>query len=121
MFGTLLDEFDEITAVFIVAYQVGLVNDENERAAFLCTSTESNLFEFVEGAFNIEDGAGIARATYGEQGANVVFMIFEIEAASKSDTEDFQVCVRFHHGASFTVDFGHGIDQHGAFASPLLA
>jgi hypothetical protein len=67
LLGALLDEFEEVAAVLVVADQVGLVDDQNEGLVLLCAAAHSDLFQLVEGALDVEDGAGVTRAADGKQ------------------------------------------------------
>ena len=118
----MLDELEEVLSVGVVAQEVHAVDDEDEGAADDFAAFERDFLEFVEGAFDVEEGVvALAGAFDGEEAADVVFVKFVVEGFSEADAEDIEVGVGFEHADAFAGDFLHCVEQHGGFAGAFLA
>ena len=57
----MLDKFEQIAAVFVVAQKVDAINDENQRLSYPLAPFQCHLLELVEGSFDVQKGCGISR------------------------------------------------------------
>lgn len=75
LFGPLLNRLEEILAIVIVSDQVRAVNYQDQRRLLAASSGKSNLFQFVESAFNIKESGSIPRALDTEKTADVAVQV----------------------------------------------
>jgi len=53
LLGSLLNELDQIAAIFIVPDEMNLVDDENQRTSDFDPSLQGDLFQLVKGTFDV--------------------------------------------------------------------
>ncbi len=121
LLGPLLHQLEQVLAVLVVPQQVHVVDDQHERPADGVAPPQRHLLQLVEGALNVEQRRGVARAANGKQRAHVVLVVLEVQRLAQPDAEDLQIPVRFEHRHALPRDPVHGVDQHGRLARALLA
>ena len=75
LFGPLLDRLKQILAIVIISDQVRAVNYQDQRRLLAAPSGKSNLFQFVESAFDIKESSSIPRSFDTEETADITVQV----------------------------------------------
>lgn len=71
LLGTLLNHFEQILPIMIIADQMCAIDDENQWGCTVASSVERDLLQFVEGSLNVQQWSGIPWTTNAEKTANI--------------------------------------------------
>lgn len=95
LFGSLLNELDQISSVLVVPNQMSLIDDQNERSTDGRAPFQCDLLQLIESSFNIENGGCVARPADGEQSTDIVLVELKVQRATQADAEDLGIGMGF--------------------------